>query len=77
MYPPTHLHIYTLTHTHTHTQAEAERERRGKIIAAEGELQASYSLLEAANTLSMDSTTYVCVCVCVCMRVCVHICSVQ
>lgn len=33
-------------------QAEAERERRAKVIHAEGELQASYKLLEAANVLS-------------------------
>jgi len=32
-------------------QAEAERERRAKIIAAEGELQASQKLVEAAITL--------------------------
>ena len=33
-------------------QAEAERERRAKIIHAEGEMQASEKLLEAANVLS-------------------------
>jgi regulator of protease activity HflC (stomatin/prohibitin superfamily) len=33
-------------------QAEAERERRSKVILAEGELQASHKLLEAAQTLS-------------------------
>ena len=33
-------------------QAEAERERRAKIIHAEGELQASQNLLEAAQTLA-------------------------
>ena len=33
-------------------QAEAERERRSKVILAEGELQASQKLLEAARTLS-------------------------
>ena len=33
-------------------QAEAERERRAKIIHAEGELQASEKLLEAAQTLT-------------------------
>jgi len=33
-------------------QAEAERERRAKVIHAEGELQASEKLLEAAETLS-------------------------
>ncbi len=32
-------------------QAEAERERRAKVIHAEGELQASQKLLEAANVL--------------------------
>ena len=33
-------------------QAEAERERRSKVIHAEGEMQASQKLLEAARTLS-------------------------
>ncbi|MCC7548183.1 MAG: slipin family protein [Burkholderiales bacterium] len=33
-------------------QAEAERERRSKVILAEGELQASHKLLEAAQTLA-------------------------
>jgi len=33
-------------------QAEAERERRSKIILAEGELQASQKLLQAAQTLA-------------------------
>ena len=33
-------------------QAEAERERRAKVIHAEGELQASQRLLEAAQTLA-------------------------
>ena len=33
-------------------QAEAERERRAKIIHAEGELQASDKLLEAAQKLA-------------------------
>lgn len=33
-------------------QAEAERERRGKVIAAEGELQAAQKLQEAAELLS-------------------------
>ena len=33
-------------------QAEAERERRAKVIHAEGELQASQKLLEAADALS-------------------------
>ena len=36
-------------------QAEAERERRAKIIHAEGELQASAKLLEAAKVLSGQS----------------------
>lgn len=36
-------------------QAEAERERRAKVIHAEGELQASQKLLEAAQTLSKQS----------------------
>tara|TARA_A100001015_G_C15015880_1_gene725493 strand:- start:299 stop:1075 length:777 start_codon:yes stop_codon:yes gene_type:complete len=35
-------------------QAEAERERRAKVIHAEGELQASHKLLEAAQTLSKE-----------------------
>jgi len=35
-------------------QAEAERERRAKIIAAEGEMQASSKLSEAAKVLSED-----------------------
>src|SRR5205085_5656539 len=33
-------------------QAEAERERRAKVIHAEGELQASHKLAEAAEVLS-------------------------
>jgi regulator of protease activity HflC (stomatin/prohibitin superfamily) len=32
-------------------QAEAERNRRAKVISAEGELQASYKLAEAAGIL--------------------------
>ncbi|MFQ5582672.1 MAG: slipin family protein, partial [Mariprofundaceae bacterium] len=36
-------------------QAEAERERRAKVIHAEGELQASEKLLEAAKVLSGQS----------------------
>ncbi len=36
-------------------QAEAERERRAKVIHAEGELQASAKLLQAAETLSHRS----------------------
>jgi len=35
-------------------QAEAERERRAKIIHAEGELQASQKLAEAAQVLSQQ-----------------------
>lgn len=35
-------------------QAEAERERRAKVIHAEGELQASVKLVEAAQVLSKD-----------------------
>lgn len=35
-------------------QAEAERERRAKVIHAEGEVQASQRLLEAAQTLSQQ-----------------------
>lgn len=37
-------------------QAEAERERRGKVIAAEGEFQASRKLASAAKTLSEHPT---------------------
>jgi regulator of protease activity HflC (stomatin/prohibitin superfamily) len=33
-------------------QAEAERERRAKVIHAEGELQASHKLAEAAEVLA-------------------------
>ena len=36
-------------------QAEAERVRRAKVIHAEGEMQASEKLLEAAKTLSQQS----------------------
>ena len=36
-------------------QAEAERERRAKVIHAEGELQASKKLVEAAKVMSADS----------------------
>jgi regulator of protease activity HflC (stomatin/prohibitin superfamily) len=35
-------------------QAEAERERRAKVIHADGELQASYKLAEAAKVLSQE-----------------------
>jgi len=35
-------------------QAEAERERRAKVIAAQGELQASHTLAEAAATLARE-----------------------
>lgn len=35
-------------------QAEAERERRAKVIHADGELQASHKLLEAAQVLSQQ-----------------------
>jgi regulator of protease activity HflC (stomatin/prohibitin superfamily) len=38
-------------------QAEAERERRAKVIHAEGELQASKKLLEAANVMSKNPQT--------------------
>ena len=38
-------------------QAEAEREKRAKVIHAEGELQASRSLAEAAETISKNKTT--------------------
>ena len=37
-------------------QAEAERERRAKIINAEGELQASHKLQEAAGVLAQQPT---------------------
>ena len=37
-------------------QAEAERERRAKIIAAEGEFQASQKLSEAARVLAIEPT---------------------
>ena len=36
-------------------QAEAERERRAKVIHAEGELQASEQLMQAAETLSRQA----------------------
>lgn len=38
-------------------QAEAERERRAKVIAAEGEFQASKQLMEAAEMMSKNPTT--------------------
>ncbi len=38
-------------------QAQAERERRAKVIHAEGELQASSKLSEAANIISQNPTT--------------------
>ncbi|PIU45574.1 MAG: hypothetical protein COS95_03085 [Ignavibacteriales bacterium CG07_land_8_20_14_0_80_59_12] len=38
-------------------QAEAERERRAKVIAAEGEFQASKRLAEAANVMSQNPMT--------------------
>ena len=38
-------------------QAEAEREKRAKIIHADGELQASRALAEAAGIISVNSTT--------------------
>ena len=38
-------------------QAEAEREKRAKIIHAEGELQASKALAEAAEAISQNATT--------------------
>ena len=38
-------------------QAQAERERRAKIIHAEGELQASTKLAEAAEVISKNSTS--------------------
>jgi regulator of protease activity HflC (stomatin/prohibitin superfamily) len=37
-------------------QAEAERERRAKVIAAQGELQASETLAQAAKQLAMEPT---------------------
>lgn len=39
------------------SQAEAERERRAKIISAEGEHQASKTLLEAANEMTKNHAT--------------------
>ena len=38
-------------------QAEAERERRAKVIAAQGELQASETLAQAAHTLAGEPTS--------------------
>jgi regulator of protease activity HflC (stomatin/prohibitin superfamily) len=38
-------------------EAESERERRAKVIAAEGELQASVKLREAADLMAGNSTT--------------------
>jgi len=38
-------------------QAEAERERRAKVIHAEGELQASYKLAEAAKIIASEPVT--------------------
>jgi regulator of protease activity HflC (stomatin/prohibitin superfamily) len=38
-------------------QAEAEREKRAKVIHAEGEMQASKNLAEAADTISRNATT--------------------
>ena len=38
-------------------QAEAERERRAKVIAAQGELQASQTLTEAARTMAQEPGT--------------------
>ena len=37
-------------------QAEAERERRAKVISAQGELQASETLAQAARNMSQDPT---------------------
>jgi hypothetical protein len=37
-------------------QAEAERERRAKVINAQGELQASQTLTDAARTLAQEPT---------------------
>jgi regulator of protease activity HflC (stomatin/prohibitin superfamily) len=37
-------------------QAEAERERRAKVIAAQGELQASETLTQAAHNLAVEPT---------------------
>jgi regulator of protease activity HflC (stomatin/prohibitin superfamily) len=39
-------------------QAEAERERRAKVIAAQGELQASETLAQAAHTLATEPTAF-------------------
>lgn len=40
-------------------QAEAERNKRAKIISADGELQASYKLAEAAKTLSTENNAMI------------------
>ena len=45
-------HEVSLTTGAIARQAEAERMRRAKVIAAEGELQASHKLTEAAGVLS-------------------------
>jgi regulator of protease activity HflC (stomatin/prohibitin superfamily) len=39
-------------------QAEAERERRAKVINAQGELQASQTLADAARTLSIEPSAF-------------------
>ena len=39
-------------------QAEAERERRAKVINAQGELQASATLAQAARTLAVEPTAF-------------------
>ena len=39
-------------------QAEAERERRAKVINAQGELQASQTLAQAAHTLSTEPSAF-------------------
>ena len=39
-------------------QAEAERERRAKVIAAQGELQASETLAQAARTLAIEPSAF-------------------
>jgi hypothetical protein len=39
-------------------QAEAERERRAKVINAQGELQASETLAQAARTLAIEPSAF-------------------
>lgn len=52
-----HIDLPTTMQRAMAKQAEAERERRAKIIAAEGELQASHKLTEAATLMASEPTT--------------------